>query len=461
MASLDLYSSSSHWVLAWFLQTFGKLSPSASDIHALTSVRIIVGVKYCFRYNQRARQLAALGDDGTDAFDLHAMPRQRRRREKKLMTMEDVNARFPLTKYKLWRASRQTQGLPTSGGVTAPPSRAGSIKEVIGLGRTSTDHPSTTYHYGAVLLESQATSSGQHPISSDRGDFAGQDSLEEGPSSPTMHEKSPYLLASSSTTATAEEADHNATVEDQAVDEDDPIRTAVPAEMLADPGDACAICLEELEDDDEVRGLTCGHAFHASCLDPWLTSRRACCPLCKADYYVPRPRPEGDAPQREESTRHIARPAAAWAGGRYLFTNSQHEARPSQMTVGGSRFTVSNDRYGFPVLSRNPPPRTERWALGAWERRSQRQTRPGQQQQGDSTMPVPEVVTQLSTAANEAPVDATPAQSSWFRNAFVNTQRNVPRLPRFGRREEDTTAGSNAGRTSFTPAQLEAGGARP
>ncbi|KAL7666801.1 RING-type domain-containing protein [[Candida] zeylanoides] len=47
----------------------------------------------------------------------------------------------------------------------------------------------------------------------------------------------------------------------------------------------CAICLEVLEDDSIVRGLVCGHVFHADCLDPWLTKRRACCPMCKRDYY--------------------------------------------------------------------------------------------------------------------------------------------------------------------------------
>lgn len=47
----------------------------------------------------------------------------------------------------------------------------------------------------------------------------------------------------------------------------------------------CAICLEVLEDEDKVRGLVCGHVFHSECLDPWLTRRRACCPMCKRDYY--------------------------------------------------------------------------------------------------------------------------------------------------------------------------------
>lgn len=47
----------------------------------------------------------------------------------------------------------------------------------------------------------------------------------------------------------------------------------------------CAICLEILENDDDVRGLICGHVFHSECLDPWLTKRRACCPMCKRDYF--------------------------------------------------------------------------------------------------------------------------------------------------------------------------------
>ncbi|KAH3667386.1 hypothetical protein OGAPHI_003035 [Ogataea philodendri] len=48
----------------------------------------------------------------------------------------------------------------------------------------------------------------------------------------------------------------------------------------------CAICLDNLLDDDEVRGLICGHVFHADCIDPWLVNRRGCCPMCKRDYYM-------------------------------------------------------------------------------------------------------------------------------------------------------------------------------
>ncbi|KAJ8613733.1 hypothetical protein MRB53_036875 [Persea americana] len=105
-------------------------------------------------------------------------------------------------------------------------------------------------------------------------------------------------------------------------DDEDPIRTIVPTELLNHPGDACAICLDNLDDDDEVRGLTCGHAFHASCLDPWLTGRRACCPLCKADYFVPKPRGAGnadtdnaDSEGRRPPTGGLLLPPSAWHRG--------------------------------------------------------------------------------------------------------------------------------------------------
>lgn len=48
----------------------------------------------------------------------------------------------------------------------------------------------------------------------------------------------------------------------------------------------CAICLEDLNDEDIVRGLLCGHVFHRVCIDPWLTHRKGYCPTCKKDLYV-------------------------------------------------------------------------------------------------------------------------------------------------------------------------------
>lgn len=82
------------------------------------------------------------------------------------------------------------------------------------------------------------------------------------------------------------------------------------------PGDendlsTCAICIEDMEDNDDVRGLSCGHIFHAECIEPWLLTRRACCPLCKKDFYAPNtidplgPDPVEEVPQPQRASRRV------------------------------------------------------------------------------------------------------------------------------------------------------------
>ncbi|CAD0093045.1 unnamed protein product [Aureobasidium vineae] len=291
-----------------------------------TNLWIIVGVKYCFRYNQRNRQ-RALGEDG-NPIDLMAMPRpHRRRKEKKLMTMDDVNERFPLTKYKVWRASREAHGLPAAGGVSAAPSRAPSIRQ--SDPPTLQDPPQSPRTTLEIAQQHHATTitaaSSTAPI--------------------TTYDKVP-LEKTETVASSIHEHDH------ESDDEDDPIHT-------------CAICLDNLEDDDD------------------------------ADYYVPKPRAAEDADEtgrRERGMRLPSSPAAAWIGARRSGTTGRR-----RMMLGGPRFLVAEshtDQHGFPqVVQRGPDQGNAHETQGGWLSRLPRFSNPlrrgNDSTQGNTTTTTP------------------------------------------------------------------------
>lgn len=336
---------------------------SITRAELLRICRIIVGVKYCFRYNQRNRQQR--NDENGEPIDLTAMPRtHRRRREKKLMTMDEVNSRFPLTKYKAWVTTRAEEGLPTAGGVASPQSRPASLRNIDGVVSKSQDTRRST-----DIVRQTTTTSSSLPVNPDSPQstkFPSPDSSPKARDDSGLKETKP--VPDTTTTPPMAHQVHD----DNDMDDDDQIQIAVPTEMLANPGDSCAICLDTLEDDDDVRGLSCGHAFHASCLDPWLTSRRACCPLCKADYYIPKTRPEGEA--GTEAERHANRRSAGMNNARIDMPNqSQYVLMGgrggapfrSRMILPGRFMAIGygerpDNRYGFPSVQRLPrPPRRQ------------------------------------------------------------------------------------------------------
>lgn len=312
------------------------------------------------------------------------------------MTMDEVNEKFPITKYKTWRSSRAEEGLPTSGGINTT-SRPASIREPENVEALTTDTPIDEQ-------KPEATHSEKADISKhvSTQDVHQESSSKVEPTSPSIPEH-PKAGAS----------------DDDDEEDDEHIQTAVPAEQLPDPGDTCAICIDTIEDDDDIRGLHCGHAFHASCVDPWLTSRRACCPLCKADYYVPKPRPEGA--EAEEMLRRArgdgnmpAPPQFAFIGGR-----AGYAGRRPTMVLPGRFMTIvydERDRYGFP--------------------RVVRQSRPeGQENQTESNQPQ-------------------------RRQRFWQTSSGGSRLPNIlsrRNRDQPNSTNENAPEDSTTPGQLEAG----
>ena len=416
-----------------------------SDSKLTISVRIIVGVKYCFRYNQRNRALRN-GEDG-EPIDLGAMPRpHRRRREKKLMTMDEVNERFPLTKYKAWMTTRAAEGLPTAGGIAAAPSRPTSIKNEEGIikdidDRSKTPEATSSTPTRPIFASAETATSDEQPLqhgSPEVIDSTIPREVQHAAEVASIDDRPGTAKSATTHTDAATKAETND--EGEAEDDEDQIQTAVPAEQLPDPGDACAICLDTIEEDDDIRGLTCGHAFHASCVDPWLTSRRACCPLCKADYYVPKPRPEG-ADATEQPTGRRARGANMPAPPQYAFmgagrgvVNPFSGRRPS-MVLPGRFMTIvynENDRYGFPTVVREPrPSRAERNRM----RRASSAAFRTDRQASDAT-------------ANATPENET--QRTGWRQRLTNIR--LPYTHRTSRQDQGAAAAEVP-----SPAQLEAG----
>ncbi|KAH7319284.1 hypothetical protein BKA65DRAFT_98506 [Rhexocercosporidium sp. MPI-PUGE-AT-0058] len=391
-----------------------------------TNLWIIVGVKYCFRYNARNRAIRN-GED-PDPINMENMPARphRRRREKKLMTMEEVNERFPLTKYKTWVASRAREGLPTNGGVTAPPSRPGSVREVDGVmpsSPTGTKHSVNTRPNTAGSDREVTISPATNNVGVERKSMDAT-IVEKGPASPTVEEQN-KLEQVKTTTETINK--HPTTTSEEDDEEDDHIHTAVPPELLTNPGDSCAICIDTLEDDDDIRGLTCGHAFHAGCLDPWLTSRRACCPLCKADYYTPKPRPEGEAVEPDRTgrrrTNNPQQPPAVW-----LAVRGNRLMIPARFGLGAgpaSGPVAGTERGDAPAYPGRVGRRARREAAAAQQANAPAQSTPGVEQNSEAGAP-----------------------RRW--NPFSNMTMPAMRLPR---RNQPAPAATS-------PSQLEAGTVR-
>ncbi len=49
--------------------------------------------------------------------------------------------------------------------------------------------------------------------------------------------------------------------------------------------DKCTICQFEFTENELLRKLSCGHLYHRSCVDEWLTKEKKC-PVCKLEVKI-------------------------------------------------------------------------------------------------------------------------------------------------------------------------------
>ncbi|KAF9285782.1 hypothetical protein BGZ68_003566 [Mortierella alpina] len=66
-----------------------------------------------------------------------------------------------------------------------------------------------------------------------------------------------------------------------------PIKVFYSSKLKENDPIECVICLDDFEDEAELRVLPCKHEYHVACIDNWLTTRKKFCPICKRDICTP------------------------------------------------------------------------------------------------------------------------------------------------------------------------------
>jgi len=107
--------------------------------------------------------------------------------------------------------------------------------------------------------------------------------------------------------------------------------------------ETCPICLDDFEENEKLRILPCGHAYHCQCIDPWLLKTRRVCPICKRKVL----------PGRDDSSDSEAEDSNGGAGPSRLASASERTPLLASEDRGG--MTVGNSTF-YGVCDRSSPP---------------------------------------------------------------------------------------------------------
>ncbi|KAI9241841.1 hypothetical protein MVEG_06629 [Podila verticillata NRRL 6337] len=132
-----------------------------------------------------------------------------------------------------------------------------------------------------------------------------------------------------------------------------PIKVFYTAKLQENDPVECVICLEDYEDEDELRVLPCKHQYHVACIDNWLTTRKRFCPICKRDICSSETTPLLGGTTSPSSLNHQRRNNNGTA------PPSSNSASSSSSRPSNRRARSSNQRSSLSSQPTAPRPQTE------------------------------------------------------------------------------------------------------
>lgn len=282
-----------------------------------------LGIRYCYRrrrYPERYTQQAAV------ARTPRPNPLFVRKKKPRLMSQTQVDEKFPVCKYKQAKVEQQNMPLPSASASIL--NEEDDAQEGI--------LPAETEHNAATTTTQKSVGDNLHEdVHEHVRELPLRESTELQRTITGQSRHSFIKSIASRAFELAPDLEAQVSVSDERPQEQEP-------DHLEDCGDdICTICFEAMEDDQDVRLLTCGHIFHSECVDPWLTGRRAYCPLCKYDYYVPVPEEDENAAPSVPAVPPPAQTRRRSFLG--MFTRRRSRTNASELSQAGSQFTTGTE----------------------------------------------------------------------------------------------------------------------
>ncbi|KAF9988176.1 hypothetical protein BGZ75_009873 [Mortierella antarctica] len=181
-----------------------------------------------------------------------------------------------------------------------------------------------------------------------------------------------------------------------------PIKVFYSSKVKENDPVECVICLDDFEDETELRVLPCKHEYHVACIDNWLTTRKKFCPICKRDICTP-----------TETTPLLGSSNRTSSNNNHDTRTNTHNSAPSTSatpsTLSSASSSSSSSAAGSSSAAALPPRSGSRLAVALQPQRHQRSQRnvraavaPGAgagTRPADVTVPMPNTTVPVASSA--------------------------------------------------------------